>query len=64
MNGTVKFFNEGKGFGFISAEDGQDIFVHVTGLNEGVSLNEGDKVSFEVTETDRGMQARNVGVVE
>lgn len=47
--GTVKFFNDDKGFGFITPENGgQDVFVHVSSLQSGSSLREGDKVSFEV----------------
>ncbi|MFP4118832.1 MAG: cold-shock protein [Candidatus Woesearchaeota archaeon] len=60
MNGTVKFFNQNKGYGFVTAEDGQDYFVHITGLNEGVSLEENDEVSFEVEQGDRGPKAVNV----
>jgi cold shock protein len=60
MNGTVKFFNEGKGFGFIAGEDGKEYFVHQTGLGEGVSLNENDAVTFDVEEGDRGPKAVNV----
>jgi CspA family cold shock protein len=60
--GTVKWFNNEKGFGFISRENGPDVFVHYTAiLSEGYrSLNEGDRVSFEVTEGQKGLQARNV----
>tara|TARA_Y100000310_G_scaffold94955_1_gene92778 strand:+ start:14931 stop:15191 length:261 start_codon:yes stop_codon:yes gene_type:complete len=60
MNGTVKFFNAGKGFGFISGEDGKEYFVHQTGLGEGVTLNENDAVTFDVEEGDRGPKAVNV----
>lgn len=60
MNGTVKFFNQSKGYGFITAEDGSDYFVHITGLNEGVNLDENDEVSFDVEEGDRGPKAVNV----
>jgi len=60
MNGTVKFFNQKKGFGFITAEDGQDYFVHVTGVNEGVELQDEDSVTFDVEEGDRGPKAVNV----
>tara|TARA_B100000678_G_scaffold291398_1_gene308082 strand:- start:664 stop:882 length:219 start_codon:yes stop_codon:yes gene_type:complete len=57
--GTVKFFNESKGYGFIkSAETNQDIFVHVSGLNH--KVNEGDNVTFEVKEGKRGLNAVNV----
>jgi len=59
-NGTVKFFNEGKGFGFITPDDGgKDVFVHINGLN-GISINEGDKVSFDVEEGQKGLNAVNV----
>ena len=48
--GTVKFFNESKGYGFIASEDGKDYFIHQTGLNDGVTIYENDEVSFEVEE--------------
>jgi CspA family cold shock protein len=60
MKGTVKFFNAGKGFGFIAAEDGKEYFVHQTALGEGVVLNENDAVTFDVEEGDRGPKAVNV----
>ena len=60
MKGTVKFFNNMKGFGFIAGEDGEEYFVHQTGLKEGVSLNENDPVEFEVEQGDRGPKAVNV----
>ena len=60
MNGTVKFFNEMKGFGFVSGEDGKEYFVHLTGLAEGTSLKENDAVTFDVEEGDRGPKAVNV----
>ncbi len=60
MKGTVKFFNEMKGFGFIAAEDGKEYFVHQSALEEGVSLNENDSVTFDVEEGDRGPKAVNV----
>jgi cold shock protein len=58
--GTVKFFNMRKSFGFITGDDGKDYFVHTSGLTEGTSLNEGDKVSFEVVEGDKGEKAEKV----
>ena len=60
MNGTVKFFNDEKGFGFISGEDGNEYFVHKTGLAEGMRLHENDSVTFDVEEGDRGPKAVNV----
>ena len=60
--GTVKWFNNEKGFGFITRENGPDVFVHHTAiLADGFrSLNEGDRVSFEVVTGPKGLQARNV----
>ncbi|MBS3104795.1 cold shock domain-containing protein [Candidatus Woesearchaeota archaeon] len=60
MKGTVKFFNEMKGFGFIAGEDGKEYFVHKTGLNEGVTLRDNDSVTFDIGEGDRGPKAVNV----
>ena len=60
MNGTVKFFNNLKGFGFITAEDGKDYFVHQTGLKEGVTLDDNDSVTFDVAQGDKGPKAVNV----
>ena len=61
-SGIVKWFNEKKGFGFIQQEDGQDLFVHYSSINmDGFkTLAEGDEVLFDVVETDRGFQAKNV----
>ena len=60
--GVVKWFNANKGVGFIKREEGQDLFVHFSSINmQGYkSLTEGDKVSFEVEDTERGPQAKNV----
>jgi len=62
IEGTVKWFNESKGFGFLSREDGADVFVHHTEIRtEGYrSLNEGDKVTFEVVDSPKGPRAANV----
>ena len=64
MNGTVKFFNDSKGFGFISGEDGNEYFVHTTGLTEGTRIRENDSVTFDVVEGERGPKAENVARVE
>lgn len=60
--GAVKWFNVEKGYGFITQDGGQDLFVHFSSINmQGFkTLAEGDRVSFEVEETERGPQARNV----
>ena len=58
--GTVKFYNRMKRFGFIHGEDGNDYFVHETGLKPGVSLNEGDKVTFTIVQGDKGPKAEEV----
>lgn len=62
QQGTVKWFNAKKGYGFISDEDGNDVFVHFSALNmDGFKeLKEGESVEFEVTEGSKGPQATNV----
>src|SRR3989338_3139159 len=64
MNGTVKFYNRKKGFGFISGEDGNDYFVHFTALPRGLSIRDNDKVSFDPAEGDRGLKAENVQLLQ
>jgi len=60
--GTVKWFNEQKGFGFITQDEGPDVFVHYSAIQESgfKSLNEGDQVEFEVTQGPKGPQAQAV----
>lgn len=62
VNGTVKWFNDSKGFGFLEQENGEDVFVHFSAINGNgfKSLAEGDRVTFEVTKGPKGLQAANV----
>ncbi len=64
MNGTVKWFNAEKGFGFISAENGKDVFAHFSQINiDGFkTLEEGQAVTFDVTEGQKGPQAENIEI--
>lgn len=66
QKGTVKWFNEGKGFGFISGENGDDFFVHYSEIQgKGFkTLREGDKVTFESAQSPKGLVAKNVRVQE
>ena len=64
QSGTVKWFNDAKGFGFITTERGEDVFVHFSAINsQGFrSLQEGARVEFDVTQGPKGLQAANVTV--
>ncbi len=62
QKGIVKFFNHGKGYGFIAPESGQDIFVHVNGLID--EIKENDKVQFETEQGKKGLNAVNVEVID
>ncbi len=63
MKGTVKWYNRMKSFGFIEVEGQKDVFVHKEALEEGLVLYEGDNVEFEIEETEKGPQAKNVSKV-
>ena len=63
--GIVKWFNDSKGFGFIEQEDGPDVFVHYSGISSNgfKSLNEGDRVTFDIEQGQKGPSAVNVNIV-
>lgn len=63
MKGKVKFFNEMKGFGFITGDDGKEYFVHQTGVKNGAVITDNDEVEFDVEQGDRGPKAGNVAKV-
>ena len=65
INGTVKWFNNQKGYGFIEQEDGPDVFVHHSAINATgfKSLNDGDRVTFEIEQGQKGPAAANVSIV-
>ena len=64
MEGTVKFFNRKKGFGFVHGDDQKDYFVHFTALPRNVFLRDNDRVSFDPAEGDRGLKAENVQLLQ
>jgi cold shock protein len=65
MNGTVKWFNGEKGFGFVTGEDGNDAFAHFSQINSNgfKSLEEGQKVSYDVVKGPKGLQAENISAI-
>lgn len=60
MNGTVKFYNRTKRFGFVSADDGKEYFFHESGLEPGTNVKDNDKVTFDVVDGDRGKKAEHI----
>jgi len=60
MNGTVKWYNARKGYGFVESEDSKDVFVHRSAVPMGIFLKEGDKVEFEIEDSDKGPKAVNI----
>ncbi len=65
VQGIIKWFNDRKGYGFISQEDGKDVFVHFSAIDSTgyKTLSEGDQVEFDIEESDRGPEAKNVNKV-
>ena len=63
MEGKIKFFNHNKGWGFISGNDGQEYFLHISQLPDGVAPEPEDEVKFDTTHTEKGMQAQNVSFI-
>ncbi len=64
MEGTVKWFNRQKGYGFIAGEDGEEYFIHHSALAEGTFIRDNDKVSFDPVDGDKGKQAQNVVLLQ
>ena len=64
VEGTVRFFDSVRNFGFITGDDNKEYFVHISGIKEGTTIREGDKVSFKAVEGDRGPKAEEVEKIE
>ena len=60
MKGTVKFYNDMKGFGFITGEDGKETFFHRTSIPTEINLHEGDQVEYQIEDSERGTRATNL----
>ena len=60
MQGKIKWYNPKKGYGFVESEDGKDIFIHKSSVPNGVFLEEGDSIEYEIEETDKGPKAVNI----
>lgn len=64
QKGKVKFYNRSKNYGFITGDDGKDYFVHVSGIANGAHIKDGDRVSFNVTDGERGPKADNIELLK
>jgi CspA family cold shock protein len=64
QNGTVKFFNKSKRYGFVKGDDGEDYFFHESGLSEGIYVQDNDKVEFKVIDGDRGKKAVEISIID
>ena len=64
QNGTVKFFNKSKRYGFVKGDDGEDYFFHESGLSEGIYVQDNDKVEFIVIDGDRGKKAVEISIID
>jgi len=60
MKGKVKWYNFRKGYGFLSGEDGEDVFIHNTDVPKGIILKEEDEVEYDIEKTDKGLKATNL----
>ena len=64
MQGTVKWYNRAKGYGFITGEDGGEYFVHYSAIPQGTFIRENDLVSFDAADTEKGKQAQNIALLQ
>jgi len=60
MKGTMKWYNARKGYGFVRGEDEKEVFVHRSALPEGTTLDEGDQISYDIENSEKGLQAKNI----
>ena len=60
MKGTIKWYNARKGYGFVRGEDEKEVFVHRSELPEGTNLDEGDQISYDIENSEKGLQAKNI----
>lgn len=64
MEGIVKWYNRKKGYGFVTGDDDGEYFVHYSNIPQGTFIREGDKISFEAAETDKGKQAKDIKLLQ